>query len=289
MTRKTISVVIPTCNRPDLLVEAVQSAVAQTLPVHEIIVVDDASDMDMQPALETFGDIVRYERLAQKGGANVARNRGIALASGELIAFLDDDDIWLPDKLELQSAALVPPYEACLCTSREVSAAERPPKGWQDVREAHLKFRTPCGTSGLLATARVLEEEKFDPAIPRGQDWDLFVRLVQRHPLAFVDRSLYLRQTGHERITTTALELSPEDLLARAAAVEKHRTWLGEDAYRQRMAANLLAFISQRQGKLRYIRASLKHAGYRATVGHFTKTLRKKSQQGVYATQARRT
>lgn len=276
MSDISISVVVPTYNRPSQLVQAVESALAQTVEILEIIVVDDLSNQDPGSYLAHLGPKVRIERLARKGGANTARNRGIDLAKGTMIAFLDDDDIWLPDKLQAQLDAMRSGYEACLCTSMEVGATARPKKGWNEVLEEHLKFRTPCGTSGLLATSDVLKEERFDPGIPRGQDWDLFVRLVQRRPLAFVDRALYLRQTGHERVTTTALDKTPSQLLERAAAVTKHRAWLGEDAYRQRIAANLLAFISQRQDKARYILAALRHAGLRATL---TYALKKKFKQ----------
>ncbi|WP_127112612.1 glycosyltransferase family 2 protein [Shimia sediminis] len=287
MAELKISVVVPTCDRHELLQQAVRSALEQTVEVSEVIVVDDASGHDPEAVLKKFGPKVRLERLEEKGGANVARNRGIEMALGNLIAFLDDDDVWLTNKLELQIAAMGDSYEACLCTSREASGAPRPPKGWQEVREEHLKYRTPCGTSGLLATSEVLKSEKFDPAIPRGQDWDLFVRLVQRQPIAFVDQPLYIRQTGHDRITTLARDKTPEELLTRAAAVVKHRAWLGEEAYRQRIAGNLLAFITHRSGKMRYLQASLKHAGLRATVNHFAKTVRKKSEQRGTASKSR--
>lgn len=266
MSLPTISVVIPTCDRPEFLVEAVQSVLDQSLDVLEVIVIDDASQHDPGPQLARFGAKLRYDRLPRKSGANVARNRGIALSRGGVLGFLDDDDLWLPDKLEAQLAMLHGKVEACLCTSQEIGKPPRPPLARTEVTPEFLKSSSPCGTSGLLVTRAALEAEAFDPVLPRGQDWDLFVRLAQRHPLGFVGRPLYLRRTGHARITTAALRQTPAQLYETAAAVHKHRGWLGEAAYRRRLARVLLSFISQRRGKLDYISAALHHAGWRATL-----------------------
>ena len=265
MSALSISVVIPTADRPDYLVEAVESALAQSAGVLEVIVIDDASRVDPAPVLTRFGDKVRYDRLPEKGGANVARNRGIELARGSHVAFLDDDDIWLPDKVEAQLEAMAGGYEACLCMSQEIGKSRKPAIDAREVSQDDLRRRTPCGTSGLLATREVLNAERFDPAIPRGQDWDLFVRLVQRRPLAFVGRQLYLRRTGHDRITTAAARQTPAELLATGAAIYKHRAWLGEPAFRRRLAKVLLTFIAQRPAKVRFIAAAIRHAGLRAT------------------------
>jgi len=279
----TVSVVIPTCNRPELLTQALKSVFAQSVPIHEVFVVDDHSDIDSASVVAPFGEKVHFERLVQKSGANVARNRGIERSTGAFIAFLDDDDVWAPEKTAQQVEAMTKGgYEACLCTSQEVGGAPRPPKGWSEVRQEHLKYRTPCGTSGLIATREAVEADLFDPKLPRGQDWDLFVRLAQRQPLAFVDRALYFRQTDHDRITTQSLKKPPQELIERAAVVAKHRQWLGEDAYRQRMAANLLSFISQRRHKSRYIAAAIRHAGPRATARYLFRTLRKRLFSSAY-------
>lgn len=285
MSLPTISVVIPTYNRPEFLLEAVQSALDQTVDILEVIVVDDVSDQDPSVLLAQFGEKLRCVSLAQKGGGNVARNRGIELARGDLIGFLDDDDIWLPQKLHAQITAMGQNYDACLCASQEVGSPPKPPRILPEVTGEVLKRSTPCGTSGLLATRKVLQTENFDPSIKRGQDWDLFVRLAQHKPLAFVGQPLYLRRTGHDRITTKALSQTPEELLTAAAAVHKHRDWLGEASYRWRIARILLSFISQRRGKLRYVWSALRHAGLQATLSQLTK----KTRGSMMAQTAKRT
>ena len=100
----TVSVVIPTYNRVARLPDAIHSALEQTLVPLEVIVVDDGSTDDTAAACASFGSTVRYIRQANQGVA-VARNRGAAESRGDLIAFLDSDDLWMPNKLEVGAAA----------------------------------------------------------------------------------------------------------------------------------------------------------------------------------------
>jgi glycosyltransferase involved in cell wall biosynthesis len=102
----TVSVVIPTYNRADRVRKSIESVLAQTFRDLEVIVVDDGSSDDTGKMLEqTFGNRIRYYAQANQG-ASVARNKGIAEARGEWIAFLDSDDFWERDKLEWQFKAL---------------------------------------------------------------------------------------------------------------------------------------------------------------------------------------
>src|SRR5947207_2336490 len=96
-----VSVVIPTFNSADFLVQALESVLAQTYQDFEILVVDDASTDRTQEAIRPFADRITYLR-QEPGGPSVARNRGILQAKGELIAFLDADDLWRPAKLTRQ-------------------------------------------------------------------------------------------------------------------------------------------------------------------------------------------
>ena len=96
----SISVVIPTYNRASLLPRAIRSALAQVTTSDEVIVVDDGSTDDTVAAVRAFGDAICYLR-TERGGAGAARNRGIAEARGDLVAFLDSDDEWMEHKLDL--------------------------------------------------------------------------------------------------------------------------------------------------------------------------------------------
>jgi glycosyltransferase involved in cell wall biosynthesis len=101
----TISVVIPTFNRGPWLAETVASVLAQTLPPLEVLIVDDGSTDDTPGVCAHFPRPVRYIR-QENAGVAAARNRGSAEARGEWLAFLDSDDLWTPDKLEVQLAAM---------------------------------------------------------------------------------------------------------------------------------------------------------------------------------------
>src|SRR4030095_4422896 len=95
---ESISVVIPTFNRAGVVKRALESALRQSLPPAQIIVIDDGSTDDTREVLGGYGDTIEYVR-QENAGASVARNRGIALARHPWIAFLDSDDYWLPDHL----------------------------------------------------------------------------------------------------------------------------------------------------------------------------------------------
>jgi len=162
-------------------------------------------------------------------------------------------------------------HAACLC--RTESSTRR--RSARVVDADWLRQSTPCGTSGLLIRRDLVAGMRFDPALPRAQDWDLFVRLVQRGTLAMVPEPLYARRTGHDRITTATLDLTPADLMEQAAALRKHRDWLGETAYRQRLARLLLAHLPQRRGKARFVAAALRHAGPRAALAELVSKIRR--------------
>jgi glycosyltransferase involved in cell wall biosynthesis len=122
-----LSVIIPTYNRADRVSKAIGSVLEQTFADLEVIVVDDGSSDDTRKTLgETFGDRIRYYAQANQGVSG-ARNRGIAEARGEWIAFLDSDDLWEKDKLEWQLEALKqfsPNCGACYTDTRFLNHAE---------------------------------------------------------------------------------------------------------------------------------------------------------------------
>src|SRR5262245_15747118 len=105
MTSDSVSVVIPTYNCGRLVTEAVDSVLGQTVPPAEVIVVDDGSQDDTAERLAAYAGRVRYLRQENQGVA-AARNCGVAASGGEVVAFLDADDVWHPRKLEFQLAAL---------------------------------------------------------------------------------------------------------------------------------------------------------------------------------------
>jgi glycosyltransferase involved in cell wall biosynthesis len=182
MTGPLVSVVVPTCNRAHYLPEALASVQAQTYRAYELIVVDDGST-DATPAL--------LERVAETGwtclrqpnrGIAAARNRGAAVARGDLLAFLDDDDLWLPDKLERQVAVLEREPETAVVyghaeqfISPELGAAER-------ARLAHLDGRVvpaPIAPAMLVRRPAFAQIGPFDEALSVGVEMDWYARLCE--------------------------------------------------------------------------------------------------------------
>ncbi len=189
-----VSVVIPAANAEAFLAEAIQGALDQTLPAHEVIVVDDGSTDRTGAIAGSFGSrvLVISEHV---GGAGAARNRGSHAATGDWLAFLDADDIWLPQKLERQFAGLNPD-DVFGCTDRlnfgELdglppiqSEVNRLVEG--DVFEYMLRNGNFITTSSVVLRSdvfRALGGFATEPALIVGQDWDLWLRVLQDHTLA---------------------------------------------------------------------------------------------------------
>ncbi len=188
-----VSVVIPTYNRAADLKRAIESVFAQTYPVAEIIVVDDGSTDNTQQMIADFSGPVRYVYQKNAGPA-AARNRGIRMASGEWVAFLDSDDWWFPEKIRLQvEAAERDPRVALVYTSacivspdgrREIVQAANPAKLWPAMRHSNLVV---AGGSCVMARRdAILAEGGFPESLMVGEDWALWVNLARKHRFASV-------------------------------------------------------------------------------------------------------
>jgi len=119
-----VSVIVPTRNYGRFLAEAVKSILGQSRPAMEVIVVDDASDDNTVEVARGFGDQIRYVRREVRGGAAAARNTGLKLALGDLVCFLDSDDIWLPGALEILAGGLEAHPEAEGASARMVNVPD---------------------------------------------------------------------------------------------------------------------------------------------------------------------
>lgn len=182
-----ISVIIPTYNRRELLLRAVQSVLRQTEEALECIIVDDASTDGTAEAVAALDDPrIRYEHLAQGSGACAARNRGIDLARGEYIAFQDSDDVWHADFLSRQLAFLrAQEADIAVCSMNRVcgGVSVRFPAYEEPVCiTAELLLRENlCSTQCLLGRAEVFRRLRFDEEMPRLQDWELMLRAAERY------------------------------------------------------------------------------------------------------------
>lgn len=193
-----VSVVIPSYNRAYCIADSVQSVLEQTYKNLEVIVVDDGSTDNTEEVVTAITDNrVRYVR-QQNAGACVARNCGVDLAKGSLIAFHDSDDLFLPRKLERQIATLHKKgADFCYCRMR--SFMESAQTGQlepihvmpnerlieDDLTYTKLWERNFISTQMIVGRREVFLTERFDPSMPRLQDWDLVLRLFGRYVPAF--------------------------------------------------------------------------------------------------------
>jgi len=194
------TVVIPAWQRHELVREAIESVRSQTCQDFEIVVVDDGSPEPIRLSLPD--DRLRIVRHECNRGPAAARNTGIRAARGELVAFLDSDDLWLPAKLEKQAALLEDPaYGACV-TGYEYETEEgrsveiaRKPRSW--LCELAMGCRLSPGTT--LAVRRACYETVglYDEALPRHEDYDWLLRFVQKFDIGVIGEPLALvRRAG---------------------------------------------------------------------------------------------
>ncbi len=207
-----VSAVVATYNRADLVAQTLDSILAQSYSNLEVIVVDDGStDGTGEMIRERYGDRVRYFR-QDNAGPSAARNWGIEQARGEYIAFLDDDDLWLPTKIERQVAALQRAPDCVVCYARcevlgddgagtgEVFAVSDEGRSG-DVFTLVLRRTAMLLPTVLVRRAALDEVGLFDPALPIGEDTDLFLRLTLDYPAVYLRETLALVREHEGRKT----------------------------------------------------------------------------------------
>lgn len=227
-----ITAIIPTYNRVAHLERAIASVVAQSQPCSELIVVDDGSTDGTAALVERLaaGATIPIRLLRQENrGAAAARNYGIRMAQGRLLAFLDSDDWWLPHKLALQTAALQAHPQVVIAHSREIwfrhgqrvnqKKKHDPPAG--DIFSASLRMCV-VGMSTVMARRELFDRYgMFTESLPCCEDYDLWLRVGSREPFLLVAEALTGKNGGR-----------PDQLSA------IHR--LGMDVYRIRSLCGLV-------------------------------------------------
>lgn len=202
-----VSVILPVYNRADLVVFAMESVLSQTYRPIELIVVDDGSTDDTYVRVIKWADIHSGEPefdvhcLHQMNkGANAARNLGIQHSQGELVAFIDSDDRWLPEKLKKQVPLFFndPEVGAVYCgiglvdlaTGRKLSEDRKLyPEGW--LLPELLVRDVTAGTPGYVVKRECFDKVGFfDVALPARQDWDMSIRLSTKYKIASVPEIL---------------------------------------------------------------------------------------------------
>ena len=206
-----VSVVIPTYDRMETLPRALDSVISQTFSDWELIVVDDGSTDGTDEMILRDYPAVRLHR-QENAGVSSARNAGVALASGAWIAFLDSDDAWLPEKLELQLSGLAVEPELRLShtdeiwvrNGRRVNQPKEYAKSGGDIYRRCLPLCCICPSSVLIRRDLFDEIGGFDETFPVCEDYDLWLRITAREPVHYLDEALVRKYGGHEdQLSTT--------------------------------------------------------------------------------------
>jgi GT2 family glycosyltransferase len=274
-----VSVIIPTHNRRELVREAIASVLAQSFADFELIVVDDGSEDETAEVVQEFAG-VRYAWQPNRG-VSAARNYGVSLSTGELIAFLDSDDVWQPQKLERQVRFFTKHPDAQICQTEEiwlrngvrVNPHHKHRKAGGDIfaRSLELCLVSP---SAVMMRRELFEcIGGFDENLPACEDYDLWLRIAATLPVHLLDIPLVIKRGGHadqlshkfwgmDRFRVTALRkllaspvLSDEQrqqtehvLRRKCMILAKGTEKRGQDGERYRILAETYASVRKHEG-----------------------------------------
>jgi glycosyltransferase involved in cell wall biosynthesis len=249
------SVIIPTYNRSELVCRAVESALRTIVPGDEIIIVDDGSTDGTLTRLEPLRDRVRII-VAPHRGAGATRNRGIAEAEGDLVAFLDSDDEWADDHLTLHRAVHASRPDIAFSFSdfsmrdsegtvhQYISRWHNDPRPWSqilspgitigdvivhigDISLAELKSDYISTITTVAKRNALADSRWFAEDVPTYEDWQCFGRLAIAGPAAYLDRETATNH-GHDGMRLTDVSVL-EKVQARLKISQ--RVWGGNEAF----------------------------------------------------------
>ena len=213
-----VTVIIPTYNRGWVLKEAIDSVLSQDFEDFELIVVDDGSTDNTQDILDGYDRDIMVLRQDNRG-VSAARNAGIASASGQFIAFLDSDDLWLPGKLSSHVDFFNLNPEALICQTEElwirngkrVNPKNRHKKFSGMIFKHSLPLCIVSPSAVMLKKNLFTKTGMFDEKLPACEDYDLWLRISCKYPIYLIDTPLIIKRGGHE------------DQLSRRPVLDKYR------------------------------------------------------------------
>jgi glycosyltransferase involved in cell wall biosynthesis len=216
MKKPLVSVIIPTYNSADYIEEALESVFEQTFQDFEIIVIDDGSTDGTGEILKKYGERVKY-LFQENGGPASARNRGIRIARGEYIAFLDADDLWVSTKLEKQVSLFHQRKHLGMVTTGACSFDEKGVFGYStDKRKTlmvgdiarNIFLRSNIGTPTVMVRKEVFDSIGFfEENIRQAEDDNMWIRITAHYDVELIDEALIKIRNHPGRMTLNKSEL----------------------------------------------------------------------------------
>jgi len=271
-----VSVVLPTKNRIHSLKKAVNSVLRQKITNFELIIIDDGSSDGTHSYLDGLSrNDLRIKKVINQtsvGGAE-ARNQGISISTGKWVAFLDDDDEWLPQKIKFQLEVLNNNPSAVACSSwywrRRDFALDRLVRVPNQINiEDLLRGSVLGGASGCICNAKILKSlGGFDATFKSGQDWDLWIRLRQAGEIVTCMKPTFLyRWHNNSRISN--------DMNAQYQGMnrfyQKYKTIMRSDIRQKNLA--YITYIQSRRNKIgfkrriQYLKISIYYSSFRVAI-----------------------
>jgi len=217
-----ISVIIPTFNRAQKVIRAVDSVLKQSWKDLEIIVIDDGSTDSTDKALSGYGSLITYMRQPVNRGVSSTRNIGIKSSMAPWIAFLDSDDYWLPEKLQTQMEfiELNPLVVACqtqeiwMKNGMQVSPKRKHKKPSGNIFKQSLRLCLVSPSCVMLKKSLIEEVGFFDENLPAAEDFDLWLRISCRYPIFLINKWLVVKEGGHN-----------DQLSRKITGIDQYRVW----------------------------------------------------------------
>jgi len=226
----SISVIMPTYNGMQYIKQAIDSALNQSLPIYELIIVDDGSIDDTKHIIKEYGDQVRYIQQKNKGAAS-AYNTGIEAATGNYIAFLEHDDIWLPNKnaLQIQFIKDHPEYSMIFSPvklikdglpSKKSGIYSQECRGEYCFSDFFNRNRVLNCSSVMIKTTTLKSVGKLREDLLLSFDYDLWLRIAANHKIFCITPPL-----AQYRIHSSNLSNDNSDLIANESTLKAISTW----------------------------------------------------------------
>jgi len=259
-----VSVIVLTHNRPEMLRQAIGSILRQTFQDFEIVLVDDASRDNTPEVIKSFGDHrIKYIRHEVNKGEAGSRNTGVTNSSGDYIAFLDDDDEWLPEKLERQMRLLEssPSRVGAVYTGfLKVDPLTKKPIGRVTPTKRGNIFAEMAGQNWIGTPSTVVVRKEcfertglFDEAIVFGTDYDMWIRISKEFHVEYIQEAL-INYSVHENKMSGRPDLQIKGL---EALLNKHGSYFASDSKNYSRRYSVLGLLYCHQGNAQKARTAL--------------------------------